>query len=67
MPTDGQKKHHGCPVGHASGPDNTPGKMRKGGEKYDTILDHSGDLWLIHEDVEGWVHLSGCEVTGKTE
>ena len=41
--------------------------MHKGGEKDDTILDHSGDLWLIHEDVEGWVHLSGCEVRGKTE
>ena len=42
-------------------------KCVKGGEKDDTILDHSGDLCLIPEDVEGWVHLNGCEVRGKTE
>lgn len=41
--------------------------MCKGGEKDEAILDHSGDLWWIHEEVEGWVHLNGCEVRGKTE
>ena len=41
--------------------------MCKGGEKDEAILDHSGDLWLIHEGVECWVHLNGCEVRGETE
>ncbi|XP_070145826.1 allergen Bos d 2-like [Ovis canadensis] len=47
--------------------DKAPGKMCQGGEKDEAILDHSGDLWWIHEEVEGWVHLNGCEVRGKTE
>lgn len=67
VPTNGPKKHHGCPVGHATWPDKAPGKMCQGGEKDEAILDHSGDLWWIHEEVEGWVHLNGYEVRGKTE
>lgn len=37
-------------------PDKAPEKMCQGGEKDEAILDHSGDLWWIHEEVEGWVH-----------